>query len=58
MTFEPGIVSSDQGMQDRMIKRSRSTEGSNQAMKDDFFRSRFLIPVANASIGDIQVTTP
>ena len=35
------------------IKRSRGAEGDDQAIKDDFCRSRFLIPVANASTGDI-----
>jgi len=27
-------------------------------MKDDFHRSKSLIPVANASTGDVNVTTP
>ena len=40
------------------IKRSRASERSDQAIKDDFPRSRFLIPVANASTGDVYVTTP
>ena len=35
------------------IKRS-----SDQAIKDDFHPSKFLIPVANASTGDVYVTTP
>ena len=42
----------------RRIKRSRASERSDQAIKDDFHRSRFLIPVANASTGDVYVTTP
>ena len=36
----------------------RSTEQSDRAIKDDFHRSKFLIPVANASTGDVYVTTP
>jgi len=40
------------------IKRSRASEQSDQAIKDDFHRSKFLIPVANASTGDVYVTTP
>ena len=40
------------------IKRSRASERSDQAIKDDFHRSRFLIPVANASTGEVYVTTP
>jgi len=40
------------------IKQSRALEWSDQAIKDDFHRSRFLIPVANASTGDLYVTTP
>ena len=39
-------------------KRSRALERSDEAIKDDFHRSRFLIPVANASTGDVYVTTP
>ena len=58
VTFEPDSGSSDQDVQDGTIKRSRSAEGSNQAIKANFCRSKFLIPVANASVGDIQVTTP
>ena len=42
----------------RRIKRSRASERSDQAIKDDFHRSKFLIPVANASTGDVYVTTP
>jgi len=42
----------------RIIKRSRALEQSDQAIKDQFCRSRFLIPVANASTGDVNVTTP
>ena len=42
----------------RKIKRSRASERSDQAIKDDFHRSRFLIAVANASTGDAYVTTP
>ena len=42
----------------RRIKRSRASERSDQAIKDDFYRSRFLIPVANASTGELYVTTP
>jgi len=41
-----------------IIERSRASEWSDQAMKDDFHRSNFLIPVANASTGDVYVTTP
>jgi len=37
----------------RRIKRSRTSEQSNQAVKDNFHRSRFLILVANASTGDV-----
>ena len=40
------------------IKQSRALERSNQAIKDDFRWSRFLIPVANTSTGDVYVTTP
>jgi len=40
------------------IKRSRASEQSDQAIKDDFHRSRLLIPVANPSTGDVYVTTP
>ena len=40
------------------IKRSRASEQSDRAIKDDFHRSKFLIPVANASTGDLHVTTP
>ena len=42
----------------RRIKQSRASEWSNQAIKDDFHWSRFLIPVTNASTGDMYVTTP
>ena len=42
----------------RKFKRSRASERSDQAIKDDFHRSRFLIMVANASMGDAYVTTP
>jgi len=41
-----------------IIKRSRASERSYQAIKDDFHRSKFLIPVANASTGDVYMTTP
>jgi len=41
------------------IKQSRASERNDQAIKNDFYRSRFLIPVANDSIGDaMHVTTP
>ena len=40
------------------IKRSRASEWSDQAIKDDFHRSRFLILVANASTGDVYVIAP
>ena len=40
-----------------IIKRSRASERNDQAIKDDFHRSKFLIPVANASTGDVYVTT-
>jgi len=40
------------------IKRSRASEWSDQAIKNDFHRSRILITVANASMGDAYVTTP
>ena len=40
------------------IKWSRALEGNVQAIKDNFHWLRFLIPVANASTGHIQVTTP
>jgi len=33
-------------------------ERSDQAIKDDFHQSRFLITVTNASTGDTYVTTP
>ena len=39
-------------------KRSRALEWSDEAIKDDLHQSRFLIPVANASTGDVYVTTP
>ena len=42
----------------RRIKQSRASEWSDQVIIDDFDRSRFLIPVANASTGDMYVTTP
>ena len=42
----------------RRIKQSRALEQSDQAIKDDFHWSRFLIPVTNASTGDVYVTTP
>jgi len=42
----------------RKIKQSRASKWSDQAIKDDFHRSRFLIPVANASTGNTYVTTP
>jgi len=42
----------------RRIKRSRASKRSDQAIKDDFHRSKFLIPVANASTCDVYVTTP
>jgi len=35
------------------IKRSRALELSNQAINGDFHGSSFLIPVANASTGDM-----
>ena len=41
----------------RKIKRSSASERSDQVIKDNFHRSRFLIAVANASIGDTYVTT-
>jgi len=40
------------------IEQSRASEWSDQAIKDDFHRSRFLIPVTNASTGDMYVTNP
>ena len=40
------------------IKRSRALKWSNQTIKDDFYWSRFLIPVANVSTGDAYVTAP
>jgi len=36
---------------------SRASERS-EAIKDDFHRAKFLIPVTNASTGDVYVTTP
>ena len=42
----------------RKIKRSRASEWSDQAIKDDFHWSRFLIAVTNTSTGDAYVTTP
>ena len=42
----------------RKIKQSRASKQSDQVIKDDFNRSRFLIPVANASMGNAYVTTP
>ena len=42
----------------RRIKQSRTLEQSDQAIKDDFHRSRFLVPVANAFTGNMYVTTP
>ena len=42
----------------RKIKQSRASKQSDQVIKDDFNRSRFLIPVANASTGNAYVTTP
>jgi len=42
----------------RRIKRSRASERSDQAIKDNFHQSRFLIPVTNASTGNVYVTTP
>jgi len=42
----------------RRIKRSRALEQSDQAIKDDFHWSRFLIPVTNASTSEEYVTTP
>ena len=41
-----------------IIKRSRASEQSDQAIKDDFHGSKFLIPVTNASTGNVYVTTP
>ena len=41
-----------------IIKRSRASERSDQVIKDDFHRSKFLIPIANDSTGDVYVTTP
>jgi len=41
-----------------IIKRSRTSEWSDQVIKDDFHRSKFLNPVANTSTGDMYVTTP
>jgi len=40
------------------IKRSRASEWSDQAIKDDFHLLRFLILVTNASTGDVYVNTP
>jgi len=40
------------------IKQSRASEWSDQAIKDDSYRSTFLIPVANASIGDATCDYP
>ena len=40
------------------IKQSRASEWSDQAIKDNFPRWRFLIPVTNASTGNAYVTTP
>ena len=37
------------------IKHSRALEGNN---KDAFHWSRFLIPMANASMGNMYVSTP
>jgi len=42
----------------RRIKQSRVLEQSNQAIKDEFHWSWFLIPVANVSTGDVYVTRP
>ena len=42
----------------RRMKHSRASERSDQAIEDDFHQSKFLIPVANASTGDVYVTTP
>jgi len=39
------------------IKQSRAWEGNDQVIKDNFHQSIFLIPVTNASTGDMQVTT-
>ena len=35
------------------IKQSRAPEGNDQAIRDNFLRSRFLILVANASVVNI-----
>ena len=37
-----------------------ASERSDQAIaiEDDFHQSKFFIPVANASTGDVYVTTP
>ena len=40
------------------VVQSSDPEPRNGAIKDDFHRSKFLIPVANASTGDVYVTTP
>jgi len=37
---------------------SKQSNRSDQVIKDDFHRSRFLIPIANASTGDVYVTAP
>jgi len=38
-------------------KRSKASERSDQAIKDDFHQSKFLITVASASPGDVYMTT-
>jgi len=40
-----------------IIKRSRASERSDQVIKDNFHRSKFLIPVTNASTGEVYATT-
>jgi len=45
-------------LKSRNIKGSRAPEWRDQVIKDNFQRSRFLIPVANASTADAYVTTP
>ena len=41
-----------------VIKPSRASERSDQAIKDNSHQSKLLILVANASTGDVYVTTP
>ena len=44
--FDPFVTRSN-------IRQSRDLEWSGQGVKDDFHLSRFLIPVANISMGDM-----